>query len=222
MFCLSFLSFSPSLRLHSQWRPPWQRVPVWHSVHTWATWAQAWAWCLSCCPVLPCWFLGVPPAWQPWPTAPPHKNICAQTSWRYATCVQLLCWYVWPQYVERWMLISAPADPRQVCREFQRGNCTRGESDCRYAHPLEAGMVDCSENSVIVCMDYIKGRCSRDKCKYFHPPAHLQARIKAAQHQASQNTASAALVSPSQHCDRKYFLLRIHWTVNCRTEQTQV
>uniref|UniRef100_A0A672GG21 Muscleblind-like protein 3 n=1 Tax=Salarias fasciatus TaxID=181472 RepID=A0A672GG21_SALFA len=84
-------------------------------------------------------------------------------------------------------------DKLEVCREFQRGNCTRGESDCRYAHPLEAGMVDCSENSVIVCMDYIKGRCSRDKCKYFHPPAHLQARIKAAQHQASQNTASATL-----------------------------
>jgi len=91
--------------------------------------------------------------------------------------------------------------PCQVCREFQRGNCTRGESDCRYAHPMEAGMVDCSENSVIVCMDYIKGRCSRDKCKYFHPPAHLQARIKASQHQASQNTASAPLVSPYQGCD---------------------
>lgn len=57
-------------------------------------------------------------------------------------------------------------------------------------------MVDCSENSVIVCMDYIKGRCSRDKCKYFHPPAHLQARIKAAQHQASQNTPSSALGLP--------------------------
>ncbi|XP_026213752.1 muscleblind-like protein 3 isoform X2 [Anabas testudineus] len=87
-------------------------------------------------------------------------------------------------------------DKLEVCREFQRGNCTRGESDCRYAHPLEAGMVDCSENSVIVCMDFIKGRCSRDKCKYFHPPAHLQARIKAAQHQASQNTTPTALTLP--------------------------
>ncbi|XP_029020537.1 muscleblind-like protein 3 isoform X1 [Betta splendens] len=90
----------------------------------------------------------------------------------------------------------ARTDKLEVCREFQRGNCTRGESDCRYAHPLEAGMVDCSENSVIVCMDYIKGRCNRDKCKYFHPPAHLQARIKAAQHQASQNPAPAALALP--------------------------
>ncbi|XP_072562644.1 muscleblind-like protein 3 [Paramormyrops kingsleyae] len=75
-------------------------------------------------------------------------------------------------------------DKLEVCREFQRGNCTRGENDCRYAHPQEAAMVDGSENSVVVCMDYIKGRCSRDKCKYFHPPAHLQAKIKAAQHQA--------------------------------------
>lgn len=103
-------------------------------------------------------------------------------------CLAKARWKVNVDHCSRW--------PCQVCREFQRGNCTRGESDCRYAHPLEAGMVDCSENSVIVCMDYIKGRCSRDKCKYFHPPAHLQARIKAAQHQASQNTASAALVSP--------------------------
>ncbi|XP_062379954.1 muscleblind-like protein 3 isoform X2 [Sardina pilchardus] len=84
-------------------------------------------------------------------------------------------------------------DKLEVCREFQRGNCTRGENDCRYAHPMEAAMVDGSENSVIVCMDYIKGRCTRDKCKYFHPPAHLQARIKAAQHQASQNAAAMAL-----------------------------
>ncbi|XP_010896039.1 muscleblind-like protein 3 isoform X8 [Esox lucius] len=87
-------------------------------------------------------------------------------------------------------------DKLEVCREFQRGNCTRGEGECRYAHPMEAAMVDGSENSVIVCMDYIKGRCSRDKCKYFHPPAHLQARIKAAQHQASQNAAANAMALP--------------------------
>uniref|UniRef100_A0A8C6UCJ7 Muscleblind-like splicing regulator 3 n=1 Tax=Neogobius melanostomus TaxID=47308 RepID=A0A8C6UCJ7_9GOBI len=81
------------------------------------------------------------------------------------------------------------SDKLEVCREFQRGNCSRGEGDCHYAHPLEAGMVDCSENSVIVCMDFIKGRCGRDKCKYFHPPTHLQARVKATQHQNSPNTA---------------------------------
>lgn len=88
---------------------------------------------------------------------------------------------------------SAQKQPRtdklEVCREFQRGKCSRGEGDCRYAHPLEAAMVDCSENSVTVCMDFIKGRCARDKCKYFHPPPHLQARFKATQHQSSPGTS---------------------------------
>lgn len=83
----------------------------------------------------------------------------------------------------------------QVCREYQRGNCSRGETDCRFAHPADSTMIDSSENTVTVCMDYIKGRCSRDKCKYFHPPAHLQAKIKAAQHQVNQATATAAMVS---------------------------
>ncbi|XP_058856561.1 muscleblind-like protein 3 isoform X6 [Acipenser ruthenus] len=86
-------------------------------------------------------------------------------------------------------------DKLEVCREFQRGNCTRGETDCRYAHPMETAMIDGCENSVVVCMDYIKGRCSREKCKYFHPPTHLQAKIKAAQHQANQNAATAAAMA---------------------------
>ncbi|KAL8180779.1 UNVERIFIED_CONTAM: Muscleblind-like protein 3 [Gekko kuhli] len=85
-------------------------------------------------------------------------------------------------------------DKLEVCREFQRGNCTRGENDCRYAHPIDIAMIDTNENTVTVCMDYIKGRCSREKCKYFHPPAHLQAKIKAAQHQVNQ-TAAATMVS---------------------------
>lgn len=83
----------------------------------------------------------------------------------------------------------------QVCREYQRGNCSRGENDCRFAHPADSTMIDTNDNTVTVCMDYIKGRCSREKCKYFHPPAHLQAKIKAAQHQVNQATAAAAMVS---------------------------
>uniref|UniRef100_A0A4W3H4I8 Muscleblind-like splicing regulator 2 n=1 Tax=Callorhinchus milii TaxID=7868 RepID=A0A4W3H4I8_CALMI len=79
----------------------------------------------------------------------------------------------------------------EVCREFQRGNCTRGETDCRFAHPGDSAMVDTNDNTVTVCMDYIKGRCSREKCKYFHPPAHLQAKIKATQHQANQAAVAA-------------------------------
>ncbi|XP_062843719.1 muscleblind-like protein 1 isoform X3 [Trichomycterus rosablanca] len=86
-------------------------------------------------------------------------------------------------------------DRLEVCREYQRGNCSRGETDCRFAHPADSTMIDSSENTVTVCMDYIKGRCSRDKCKYFHPPAHLQAKIKAAQHQVNQATANAAMTA---------------------------
>ncbi|XP_046732659.1 muscleblind-like protein 1 isoform X3 [Silurus meridionalis] len=86
-------------------------------------------------------------------------------------------------------------DRLEVCREYQRGNCSRGETDCRFAHPSDSTMIDSSENTVTVCMDYIKGRCSRDKCKYFHPPAHLQAKIKAAQHQVNQATATAAMTA---------------------------
>uniref|UniRef100_A0A8B9H990 Muscleblind-like splicing regulator 1 n=1 Tax=Astyanax mexicanus TaxID=7994 RepID=A0A8B9H990_ASTMX len=84
-------------------------------------------------------------------------------------------------------------DRLEVCREYQRGNCSRGETDCRFAHPADSTMIDSSDNTVTVCMDYIKGRCSRDKCKYFHPPAHLQAKIKAAQHQVNQATATAGI-----------------------------
>ncbi|CAB1328544.1 unnamed protein product [Coregonus sp. 'balchen'] len=92
-------------------------------------------------------------------------------------------------------------DKLEVCREFQRGNCARGETDCRFAHPSDNPMIDTSDNTVTVCMDYIKSRCSREKCKYFHPPAHLQAKIKASQHQVNQSTvaaqaAAAAMVFP--------------------------
>ncbi|XP_028283961.1 muscleblind-like protein 1 isoform X8 [Parambassis ranga] len=89
-------------------------------------------------------------------------------------------------------------DRLEVCREYQRGNCSRGENDCRFAHCADSTMIDNNDNTVTVCMDYIKGRCSREKCKYFHPPAHLQAKIKATQHQVNQATAAAAMgIAPS-------------------------
>ncbi|XP_010893187.1 muscleblind-like protein 2a isoform X15 [Esox lucius] len=92
-------------------------------------------------------------------------------------------------------------DKLEVCREFQRGNCARGETDCRFAHPSDSPMIDTSDNTVTVCMDYIKSRCSREKCKYFHPPAHLQAKIKASQHQVNHTAvvaqaAAAAMAFP--------------------------
>nr|XP_039250196.1 muscleblind-like protein 1 isoform X2 [Styela clava] len=91
------------------------------------------------------------------------------------------------------------ADRLEVCRDFQRGNCTRGEHECRYAHPVDRSMIEMTDNTVTVCMDCIKGRCTRDKCKYFHPPPHLQAKIRASQHQASfLPTMAAPSLSPVQ------------------------
>ncbi|XP_052783782.1 muscleblind-like protein 1 isoform X2 [Mya arenaria] len=81
-------------------------------------------------------------------------------------------------------------DRLEVCREFQRGSCTRQPSECRFAHPPDNVTVDTNENCVTVCMDYIKGKCTRDSCRYFHPPPHLQAQIKACQQRA--NAAAAA------------------------------
>ncbi|XP_071483079.1 uncharacterized protein [Diadema antillarum] len=81
--------------------------------------------------------------------------------------------------------IKPKNDKLEVCREFQRGSCSRGEAECKFAHPDEHITIDTSDNTVTVCMDHVKGRCSREKCKYFHPPLHLQAKIKAAQQQGN-------------------------------------
>lgn len=82
----------------------------------------------------------------------------------------------------------------QVCREYQRGNCKRAESECRFAHPPEHVTVDSAEGTVTVCMDFVKGRCSRDLCRYFHPTPHLQAQLKAAQSRANAAATQAAMV----------------------------
>ncbi|XP_055868942.1 muscleblind-like protein 3 isoform X21 [Biomphalaria glabrata] len=80
----------------------------------------------------------------------------------------------------------------QVCREFQRGTCSRATSECRYAHPAEHIVVDSTDNHVTVCMDFIKSKCTRELCKYFHPPSHLQALVRAAH---ARNQAATAAVT---------------------------
>ncbi|CAH1781795.1 unnamed protein product, partial [Owenia fusiformis] len=83
------------------------------------------------------------------------------------------------------------ADRLEVCREYQRGTCTRQPSECRYAHPPESVTIDSIENTVTVCMDHIKGKCSRESCRYFHPPTHLQAQVKATQQRANAAAVQA-------------------------------
>uniref|UniRef100_A0AAR5PGK8 C3H1-type domain-containing protein n=1 Tax=Dendroctonus ponderosae TaxID=77166 RepID=A0AAR5PGK8_DENPD len=89
------------------------------------------------------------------------------------------------------------SDRLEVCREFQRGACKRAESECRFAHPADSVTAN-EDGTVTVCMDAVKGRCNRDPCRYFHPPLHLQAQIKAAQSRASAPAAvSPLLAQPS-------------------------
>jgi muscleblind protein len=49
---------------------------------------------------------------------------------------------------------------------------------------------------VTVCVDFIKGKCSRDTCKYFHPPEHLVAQLKK---QKMSNNAAVALANSSSY-----------------------
>lgn len=115
-------------------------------------------------------------------------------------------WYIYFGYGLKVQLFSPSSQslPFQVCREFQRGNCARGETDCRFAHPSDSPMIDSTDNTVTVCMDYIKSRCSREKCKYFHPPAHLQAKIKSSQ-QVSQTGVAAQATAAAMV--RQFFCL---------------
>jgi muscleblind len=47
----------------------------------------------------------------------------------------------------RWLQI-------EVCREYQRGQCSRNEQECKYAHP--PAHVDVQNGRVTACYDSIK------------------------------------------------------------------
>jgi len=87
------------------------------------------------------------------------------------------------------------SDRLEVCREFQRGTCTRQPNECRYAHPPDSVALDSADSHVTVCMDFVKGKCSREACRYFHPPPHLQGQIKALQQRP--NATSVTTAAPS-------------------------
>ncbi|XP_074600023.1 splicing regulator muscleblind isoform X2 [Brevipalpus obovatus] len=95
---------------------------------------------------------------------------------------------------------AARTDRLEVCREFQRGNCSRPENECRFAHPPEHVQIDPNSGLTTVCMDYIKSRCSRSQCRYFHPPCHLQSQLKSVQNRtitSSNNNHSSPMIKIS-------------------------
>lgn len=42
----------------------------------------------------------------------------------------------------------------EVCREFQRGTCSRSDAECKFAHPARSCHVD--NGRVIACFDSLK------------------------------------------------------------------
>ncbi|THD27972.1 Muscleblind protein [Fasciola hepatica] len=65
----------------------------------------------------------------------------------------------------------------EVCRQYQRNQCSRDENECKFAHPPTH--VDVQNGRVICCYDSIKGKCQRrdPPCKYLHPPQHLREQL---------------------------------------------
>uniref|UniRef100_A0AAQ4RBF3 Muscleblind like splicing regulator 2 n=1 Tax=Gasterosteus aculeatus aculeatus TaxID=481459 RepID=A0AAQ4RBF3_GASAC len=86
----------------------------------------------------------------------------------------------------------------EVCRQFQRGNCSRSDEECKFAHPPKSCQVD--NGRVVACFDSLKGRCSRENCKYLHPPSHLktQLEINGRNNLIHQKTAAAVLAQQMQ------------------------
>lgn len=74
----------------------------------------------------------------------------------------------------------------EVCREFLRGDCSRSAEECRYAHPNDASVI-VKDGKVTCCFDYLKDRCTREACKYLHPPSAIKDRlIMAGKHYGQQ------------------------------------
>uniref|UniRef100_A0A5F9DB55 Muscleblind like splicing regulator 3 n=1 Tax=Oryctolagus cuniculus TaxID=9986 RepID=A0A5F9DB55_RABIT len=86
----------------------------------------------------------------------------------------------------------------EVCREFQRGTCSRADTDCKFAHPPRVCHVE--NGRVVACFDSLKGRCTRENCKYLHPPPHLktQLEINGRNNLIQQKTAAAMFAQQMQ------------------------
>jgi muscleblind protein len=66
----------------------------------------------------------------------------------------------------------------EACREHLRQMCPRQADECRYAHLDQRIYV--KDGRVTCCYDFLKDRCYREKCRYFHPPIHIKERLVSA------------------------------------------
>lgn len=103
------------------------------------------------------------------------------------------------QTAQQTLAVVKRPDRLECCRDHLRKNCHRGDQECKYAHPRDTSMIDPNDNTVIVCMDSVKKRCQREHCKYFHPPPHLQTKVKMMQQQHQQSTQQLNLTTQLQN-----------------------
>ena len=61
--------------------------------------------------------------------------------------------------------INDQQNDEQICRDFQRGVCSRGDK-CKFAHP--SGMGSEPKDQPMICRDFQNGTCNRSTCKYLH------------------------------------------------------
>ncbi|XP_065889274.1 muscleblind-like protein 3 isoform X2 [Dysidea avara] len=65
-----------------------------------------------------------------------------------------------------------------VCPEYLHSQCDRSEQECPLAHPNSS--INVVDGTVTCCFDFIKDRCQRVNCRYFHPPPLIKEQLIAA------------------------------------------
>jgi len=84
----------------------------------------------------------------------------------------------------------------EICKQARIGRCERGPEKCKYAHPSEhheiIGM------RVTICRESLSAKCKRERCRFWHPPAHLMAAASALSDKFSTRQVAGALQSPGE------------------------
>ena len=91
----------------------------------------------------------------------------------------------------------------QICQDFRNNACKKTANECAHAHPPPHCPIDTENSLVTVCVDFIKGKCARETCKYFHPPEHLVAQLK--KQKIANNAVAAAAAAAAAFTNTSAF-----------------
>lgn len=87
-----------------------------------------------------------------------------------------------------------------VCPEYISESCLRNEEDCPLAHPNSN--INIVEGTVTCCFDFIKDRCQRSNCRYYHPPPLIKDQLIAAGKMHAQSKSRSrefSVLAPDFH-----------------------